>query len=183
VAANDIEPIIAAAVTKMLGIVTRNGPVLSPEEVCSVLKMHVATVVVGGAQLEVSLKGVQETPSIVIEWRRRPAKPRREILFQDEGATELRPIKAKTRVALVRAIAKGQSWLKELASGKIGDVNVIAKRERCSVRSVRMVLGLAFLAPDIVAAALNGNLPRGVGSTMLFNVSPIWSEQRKTLSQ
>ena len=37
----------------------------------------------------------------------------------------------------------------------------IAKRERCSVRKVNMTISLAFLAPDLVKAAIDGRLPHG----------------------
>ena len=43
----------------------------------------------------------------------------------------------------------------------------IAKRERCSVRKVNMTISLAFLAPDLVKAAIEGRLPRGMGVARL----------------
>jgi hypothetical protein len=39
----------------------------------------------------------------------------------------------------------------------------IASREDKSGRSIRMTLSLAFLAPEIVKAAVEGRLPRGFG--------------------
>jgi hypothetical protein len=39
----------------------------------------------------------------------------------------------------------------------------IASREDKSERSIRMTLSLAFLAPEIVKAAVEGRLPRGFG--------------------
>ena len=38
----------------------------------------------------------------------------------------------------------------------------IALRERCSLRHVNMTISLAFLAPKLVRAAVEGRLPRGV---------------------
>jgi hypothetical protein len=38
----------------------------------------------------------------------------------------------------------------------------IASREGKTERSIRMTLSLAFLAPDIVKAAVEGRLPRGL---------------------
>jgi hypothetical protein len=35
----------------------------------------------------------------------------------------------------------------------------IAKREKCSVQKVTMTISLAFLAPDLVKAAIEGRLP------------------------
>ena len=42
----------------------------------------------------------------------------------------------------------------------IADVEQIAAREKCSVRRVNMTISLAFLAPDLVKAAVEGRLPR-----------------------
>ena len=43
------------------------------------------------------------------------------------------------------------------------DVQQIATRQKCSVRQVNMTISLAFLAPDLVRAAVEGRLPRGIG--------------------
>ena len=39
----------------------------------------------------------------------------------------------------------------------------IANREDCTVRKVNMTISLAFLAPDLVKAAIDGRLPHGMG--------------------
>ena len=57
--------------------------------------------------------------------------------------------------------------------GKRGDkptTESIAKRERCSVRKVNMTLSLAFLAPDLVKAAIDGRLPHGMGVARLADL-------------
>ena len=63
--------------------------------------------------------------------------------------------------------AMGRRWL----SGKVEGIEAIAAREGFSERSTRMGLSLAFLAPDIVQAAVEGTLPRGLGVSRL-NESP-----------
>jgi site-specific DNA recombinase len=40
-------------------------------------------------------------------------------------------------------------------------------------------VSLAFLAPDIVRAAINGKLPRGVGVTELAELPLGWADQGK----
>ena len=44
------------------------------------------------------------------------------------------------------------------------------KREGCSLRKVNMTISLAFLAPALVKAAIDGRLPRGIGVTRLFDL-------------
>lgn len=56
-------------------------------------------------------------------------------------------------------------------------IEVIAAREHRSERSIRMTLSLAFVAPPIVAAAIEGRLPRGFGSKGLMDLPMVWSHQ------
>jgi hypothetical protein len=41
-------------------------------------------------------------------------------------------------------------------------------REKCSIRQVNMTISLAFLAPKLVPAAVEGRLPRRIGVTVDF---------------
>jgi hypothetical protein len=84
-----------------------------------------------------------------------------------ESANGARPIRAEARTKLLSAIAEGRRWLDEIISGKVEGIEAIAAREGVSQRSARMGLSLAFLAPDIVQAAVGGTLPRGLGVSHL----------------
>jgi hypothetical protein len=44
-----------------------------------------------------------------------------------------------------------------------------------------MTLSLAFLAPDIVKAAVEGRLPRGFGLKRLTDLPPAWRDQWRAL--
>jgi hypothetical protein len=57
----------------------------------------------------------------------------------------------------------------------------IAEREGCSVRKVNMTISLAFLAPDLVKAAVDGRLPYGMGIARLTDLPAEWSKQREML--
>jgi len=48
-------------------------------------------------------------------------------------------------------------------------------------RSIRMTLSLAFLAPDIVKAAIDGRLPRGFGLKRMVDLPMSWSDQWRVL--
>jgi hypothetical protein len=43
-------------------------------------------------------------------------------------------------------------------------------RENCSARKVNMTISLAFLAPDLVKAAIDGRLPHGMGVARLTDL-------------
>jgi site-specific DNA recombinase len=44
-----------------------------------------------------------------------------------------------------------------------------------------MMMSLAFLAPDIIEAAVKGALPRRIGITHLTDLPPSWQKQREFL--
>ena len=107
---------------------------------------------------------------------------RREIL--PSGPTppkDPRPIRSETRATLVASIARGRRWLDELTTDPIANVESIAKREGCSARKVNMTISLAFLAPDLVKAAIEGRLPRGMGVARLCDLPAEWSRQYQML--
>jgi site-specific DNA recombinase len=81
----------------------------------------------------------------------------------------------------VASIARGRRWLDELLADANANAESIAKRERCSVRQVNMTISLAFLAPDLVQAAIEGRLPRGIGVTRLRDAPVEWSRQHAML--
>jgi site-specific DNA recombinase len=93
------------------------------------------------------------------------------------SAHDLRPIRAETRATLVAAIARGRFWLDEIIAGTLTSVEQIAARDKCSIRQVNMTISLAFLAPELVKAAVEGRLPRGIGITRLRDAPAEWSRQ------
>ena len=92
-----------------------------------------------------------------------------------------RPIRTDRRDALMRTVAMGRAWLKELSSRKVENVETIAAREGRSKRSIQMIISLSFVAPKIIEAAVAGGLPRGVGVTRLMNLPPLWAKQFQVL--
>src|SRR5262245_28015879 len=113
-----------------------------------------------------------------IPWKKTPMKRRREIIIPaSASAHELRPIRAETRATLVAAIARGRRWLDDIIAGTVTGVDQIAAREQCSIRQVQMTISLAFLAPSLVKAAIEGKLPRGIGVTRLRDAPAEWTRQ------
>lgn len=67
-----------------------------------------------------------------------------------------------------------------METGKVRSVNDLARGEGRSLRSVRLTLSLAWLAPGIVDAALDGRLPASIGATELARDLPHdWMAQRR----
>ena len=101
---------------------------------------------------------------LVVPWKKTPSKRPREIILPGGTSShpDPRPIRAETRAKLVTAIAKGRHWLDELIAGTVTNVEQIAARENCSSTGQPNDI-LAFIAPTLVQAAVDGRLPRGIG--------------------
>jgi site-specific DNA recombinase len=118
---------------------------------------------------------------LLVPWCKPPSKKFREILLPPSiSRREVRLIKAERRAALIKSIARGRAWLDEIVSGKAG-VEQIATLHKCSIRHVNMTISLAFLAPALVKAALEGRLPRGIGVASLREAPAQWSHQFERL--
>ena len=127
-------------------------------------------------------KGARAVKTLRVPWHKAPSKRRREILLPDAlDPQHARPIRSETRATFVASIARGRRWLNELVDDAKASVESIAKRERCSVRQVNMTISLAFVAPDLVKAAIEGRLPRGIGVTRLRDAPVEWSRQHAML--
>jgi site-specific DNA recombinase len=118
---------------------------------------------------------------LTIAWSPTSFIRKREIIQPTDGIGEARPIRAKARTKLLTSVALSRRWLGRIISGEATDINALALREGMSERSMRMMLSLAFLAPDIVKAAANGSLPRGFGVSRLTDLPSDWTEQRRAV--
>jgi site-specific DNA recombinase len=117
-----------------------------------------------------------------IPWQKPPSKRFRQILLpHGSSRSAVRPERPERRLRLVSAIARGRRWLDEIISGSVTDAEQIALRERCSVRHVNMTISLAFLAPKLVRAAVEGRLPRGINIERLRDAPAEWSQQFEAL--
>jgi site-specific DNA recombinase len=120
--------------------------------------------------------------SLSVPWQKPPSRRARQILLpHGVPKREVRPTRIERRSRLVSAIARGRRWLDEILSGTVIDIEQIARRQKCSARQVNMTISLAFLAPDLVRAAVEGRLPRGIGVERLRDAPAEWSRQFEAL--
>jgi hypothetical protein len=117
-----------------------------------------------------------------VPWQKIASKPRREILAPASIApSSTRPIRSENRALLITSIARGRRWLSALITDPPTSIPVIAAREGCSERKVNMTISLAFLAPNLVKAAIEGRLPHGMGVARLYELPAEWSRQHEVL--
>ena len=186
VPATEIETVIADAIRQHLNLSLETGQ-------ADLIRTHVARVEVRPEHLVIQLKernvesrDEQAAPDqnvLEITWTKPPSKKCREILVphQPPNAPTPRPIRADARARLIAAIARGRRWLAELTARPDASTEQIATRERCSARKVNMTISLAFIAPDLVKAAIEGRLPRGIGIARLSDLPAEWTLQRRAL--
>ena len=182
VPAAEVEALVASAVREHFKDSTE------PDD-RSLIRSHVVRVDLQVDQLTIELRAAKtsgnphnslDNDRLVLRfpWKKTPMKRRREIIVPASvSAHELRPIRAETRATLVASIARGRRWLEEIIAGTVTSVEQIAAREKCSIRQVNMTISLAFLAPELVQAAVEGRLPRGIGVTRLRDAPAEWSRQ------
>ena len=92
-------------------------------------------------------------------------------------AKEIQP---RPNAALIKALGRAHAWKTKLLSGDASSIRAIASYEGVNERYVAHLLRLAFLAPDIVEAVLDGYQPADLGLERLLKGIPlIWEDQRR----
>jgi DNA invertase Pin-like site-specific DNA recombinase len=202
VPATEIEKLILSAVRKHLaGKPQHKAEAESPDSLNDkeLIFAHVARVDVKSDHLALRLSAKSERDSgvqdrqwaeqdegahrdphvLVVPWKKAPPKRPREIIpsVATSSRSDPRPIRTETRAKLVAAIAKGRHWLDQLIAGTVTNVELIAAAETCTIRQINMTISLAFLAPNLVQAAVDGRLPRGVGIANLRDAPAEWCRQ------
>jgi DNA invertase Pin-like site-specific DNA recombinase len=195
VPANEVEDIVVKSLNEHFR--GRSDMLVKPESSHRAVANVIDRIDVHNDRLTVRLKSQAESEAIkladaieqavdncvlVIPWQKPPSKRFREILLPHGSVRkDVRPEKPERRLKLVSAIARGRRWLDEIIEGSVTDAEQIASREQCSVRHVNMTISLAFLAPRLVRAAVEGRLPRGINIERLRDAPAEWSRQFEAL--
>ena len=85
---------------------------------------------------------------------------------------------------LIKTIARGRDWFDALVTGRARSISAIAAAEGLSDRYVGQVLQMAFLAPDIVQAILDGTQPADLMAADLMKRTELptcWDAQKALL--
>ena len=91
---------------------------------------------------------------------------------------------ARPDANLIRAVAQGRVWFEQLKSGEFETIREIARSHNTDGENVSRTIRLAFLAPDIVKAILEGRQPPELTAFHLKRVRTLplsWDEQCKVL--
>jgi hypothetical protein len=138
------------------------------------------------AAIQLELSEAAETDvgarTLTVPWTP-PSPYRKRAIIQSarDANASARPMRANARAILVDALGDSHRWLDELLSDPDQTLESLALREGKTDRSMRMTLSLAFLAPDLVKAAVEGRLPRGHGLKRLVDLPMVWPDQWRAL--
>ncbi|MBN8980084.1 MAG: recombinase family protein [Rhizobiales bacterium] len=82
---------------------------------------------------------------------------------------------------LIHAVVRAHAWLDQLKTGAVKSIHELAQATKLNEKVVRLNLRLAYLAPDITQAILEGR-QGALTLSKIPQVLPLdWSEQRKVL--
>ena len=143
-------------------------------------------VTIGPTAIQVQLSEAAEAEAgartLTVPWSPPSPYRKREIVQGvANGKTSARPMRANARSILFDALGEALRWLDELLCVQAQTLGALALREGKTDRSIRMTLSLAFLAPDLVKAAIEGRLPRGFGLKRLVDLPIAWPDQWRAL--
>jgi len=116
--------------------------------------------------------------SIPITFRARGEELR--IIIEGPGTSTAQPQDA----TLIKAIVRAHTWFARLVTGDAKSIMEISRADNVTDRYLGRVLRLAFLAPDITEAILEGQQPRHLSAQQLINMEDLpiaWEDQRARL--
>ncbi len=117
------------------------------------------------------------TTEIPMTFRRRAGKA---VIVLPNGERAVERREALIDNAMVKLIARGHRWHRQLVDGTHASIADIAKSENINPSFVSRILRLAYLSPTIVEAILNGQFPAHLTMKRLIAPFPMeWGRQRE----
>lgn len=120
---------------------------------------------------------IPDTVTIHVPFRIVRRGGRKEMVLPADVPTQRRPDDA-----LVKALARAFRWKRMLDSGEFATIAELAACEKITLSYLTRVLRLTLLAPDLVAAILDGRQGPEVTLARLMEPLPAeWTEQLQSL--
>ncbi len=136
------------------------------------LRVNLASLVNDTAASEVLVPTIEVPITLQRNGRNRPI-----MLRADTGMPQRDP-------ELIALVADARRWMQDLVEGRAGSVAELTEREQLRPGAVSRILSLAWLAPDIAQAILEGRQPVDLTANALRDLPELpldWSEQRRVL--
>ncbi len=129
------------------------------------------------ASLDADASSVPLTSTFDVPFRKRQNGCTRPIIIVPEDAP-------RPDTDLIALVADARRWAHELLDGQVSSIQQITEREGLRSGSVSRILPLAWLAPDITTAILEGRQPTDLSAKTLRNLRDLpldWVQQRAKL--
>jgi hypothetical protein len=85
--------------------------------------------------------------------------------------------------SLVKAVSRASDWVRRMEAGECKHQRDLAKATKLEPRYINAILRVAFLAPEIVEAIIDGRQPPNLTLGSLTGVLPMsWQQQKKLIS-
>jgi site-specific DNA recombinase len=176
VSATEIEEVIGDALSVQTGQGSKR-----PDGVLDALQ-KVERVVVAQDQLLITLTRSNDAngtdgavSELTIPWR---TKARNAIVAIESSAET----EGGHDEGLVQSVVRAHAWMRSLRDGMYASVEGLAEASRLHPKVVRQALRLAFLAPDITSAILEGRQPARLSLARIPTLLPLaWAQHRRLL--
>jgi site-specific DNA recombinase len=100
------------------------------------------------------------------------------LLLADTEQNRTRPVPS-----LVRAVARAHDWMDRILRGEVPNQRALAKQTGFDERYISRIIPLAFLAPDITEAILEGKQAPDLSLEKCVGEIPFeWSQQRAAMT-
>jgi site-specific DNA recombinase len=85
--------------------------------------------------------------------------------------------------SLIKAVSRASDWVRRMEGGEFKHQRDLAKATKLEPRYINAILRVAFLAPEIVEAIIDGRQPPNLTLDSLTGVLPVsWQQQKKQIS-
>ena len=122
-------------------------------------------------------KPIPDTVTVHVPFRLVKRGGRKEMQLPEGASTQRRPDNA-----IVKALVRAFRWKRLLESGEFATIAELAAREGITLSYLTRILRLTLLAPDLVAAILDGRQGPEVTLARLMEQFPAeWTEQFRSL--
>jgi site-specific DNA recombinase len=169
IAAVEIENAVLAALQSLQ---TRDGPAANPAEILE-------RIVAARDHLLITIAGTADSDNaprkIKIAWSVK-APNAATVVEGDSGS------QSAHNESLIQSIVRAHGWMRSLQEGAYRSIEQLAEVNKLHPKVVRQALRLAFLAPDITSAVLEGVQPKGLSLARIPKLLPLsWTEHRPLL--
>lgn len=139
----------------------------------TLVDQHIDRVVLSNKNLKLGLK-TQKIP-IEIPWS---GTKKQSVTVDDASAEQA----ITPNPQLIQAVVRAHMWVRSLTNGTYDSIEALGQAVSVHPKIVRSGLRLVFLAPDVTAAILAGEQPKGLSLGDFKNQIPLsWSTQREWL--